>query len=101
MALAPVVGGTSSKVSTLPAGRKGKTAPKPIHPPTPRSAIASPPTPSPVMGIAADLGTREGVNLLIRDVAVVDILVNTATDSLLKRSTLGTRLPNEQVSAPG
>jgi len=29
-----------------------------------------------VMGVAADLGTKEGVNLLIRDVPVVDILVN-------------------------
>src|SRR5882672_1225239 len=29
-----------------------------------------------VTGVAADLGTKEGVNLLIRDLAVVDILVN-------------------------
>jgi NAD(P)-dependent dehydrogenase (short-subunit alcohol dehydrogenase family) len=29
-----------------------------------------------VMGVAADLGTKEGVNLLIRDVPAVDILVN-------------------------
>jgi NAD(P)-dependent dehydrogenase (short-subunit alcohol dehydrogenase family) len=29
-----------------------------------------------VTGIAADLGTREGVNLLLRDVPVADILVN-------------------------
>src|SRR6266849_5408578 len=29
-----------------------------------------------VTGIAADLGTKEGINLLIRDVPVVDILVN-------------------------
>src|SRR5438128_325702 len=29
-----------------------------------------------VMGIPADLGTKEGVNLLVRDVPVVDILVN-------------------------
>jgi NAD(P)-dependent dehydrogenase (short-subunit alcohol dehydrogenase family) len=29
-----------------------------------------------VTGVAADLGTKEGVNLLIRDVPVVDILVN-------------------------
>src|SRR5438876_4751587 len=29
-----------------------------------------------VMGVAADLGTKEGVSLLIRDVPVVDILVN-------------------------
>src|SRR2546430_7450546 len=28
------------------------------------------------MGVAADLGTKEGVNLLIRDVPMVDILVN-------------------------
>jgi NAD(P)-dependent dehydrogenase (short-subunit alcohol dehydrogenase family) len=29
-----------------------------------------------VMGVAADLGTKEGVNLLIRDVPTVDVLVN-------------------------
>src|SRR6266849_494135 len=29
-----------------------------------------------VIGVAADLGTREGVNRLIRDVPTVDILVN-------------------------
>ena len=29
-----------------------------------------------VTGVPADLGTKEGVNLLIRDVPVVDILVN-------------------------
>src|ERR1700738_5054133 len=29
-----------------------------------------------VMGVAADLGTKEGVNLLFRDVPTVDILVN-------------------------
>jgi NAD(P)-dependent dehydrogenase (short-subunit alcohol dehydrogenase family) len=29
-----------------------------------------------VMGVAADLGTKEGVNLLFRDVPMVDILVN-------------------------
>jgi NAD(P)-dependent dehydrogenase (short-subunit alcohol dehydrogenase family) len=28
------------------------------------------------MGVAADLGTKEGANLLFRDVPVVDILVN-------------------------
>src|SRR5437879_8251524 len=29
-----------------------------------------------VMGVAADLGTKDGVDLLIRDVPTVDILVN-------------------------
>src|SRR5438132_11196267 len=29
-----------------------------------------------VMGVAADLGTKEGVNLLIRDLPAVDVLVN-------------------------
>jgi NAD(P)-dependent dehydrogenase (short-subunit alcohol dehydrogenase family) len=29
-----------------------------------------------VTGVLADLGTKEGVNLLIRDVPVLDILVN-------------------------
>ncbi len=31
---------------------------------------------APVTGVAADLSTKEGVNLLVRDVPVVDILVN-------------------------
>jgi NAD(P)-dependent dehydrogenase (short-subunit alcohol dehydrogenase family) len=41
-----------------------------------RRGVSPPWEPAQVTGVAADLGTKEGVNLLIRDVPRVDILVN-------------------------